>query len=43
MREQRKTSDGDQAEHRHRATSRSRWEDQLEQRNGITKARLEWP
>ena len=43
MREQRETSDGDQAEHRHCAASRSRWEDQLEQRNGITEACLEWP
>jgi hypothetical protein len=42
-REQHETGSRDEAERRHRATSRGRREDQLEQRDGISVALLEWP
>lgn len=42
-REQHETGSRDEAERRHRAASRGRREDQLEQRDGISVALLEWP
>ena len=42
-REQRQPGSRDEAERRHRAASRGRREDQLEQRDGISVALLEWP
>ena len=41
--EQREAGSRDETERRHRAASRGLREDQLEQRDGISVARLEWP
>jgi hypothetical protein len=42
-REQHETGSRDETERRYRAASRSRREDQLEQRDGIAEAVLKWP